>query len=359
MYIKNLRLQGYRNIDNIDINPSRGINVICGDNAQGKTNLLEGIWLFTGCRSFRGTRDCELVGFDKGFARAEMCFYSGGREQSAGIVIETCRQAKLNGVSLTSASRLMGEFLAVIFSPAHLSLIQDGPSERRKFLDMALCQTDRRYAKALSEYNRVLLQRNSLLKDIPGHSELLDTLDVWDEALAKAGAFILEERIKYAEKLKDIAGGIYSGLSSSKEELSLYYKRKLPEGLPQSSEPAETLKKSRREDILNGGTSYGIHRDDLTVNIDGISAREFGSQGQQRSGALALKLSEARIIKDITGEEPVVLLDDVMSELDASRQDYILNHIKGRQVFITCCDPPAGKRINEGNVYEIKKGSLV
>ncbi|MDR1629072.1 MAG: AAA family ATPase, partial [Oscillospiraceae bacterium] len=167
MKVNKLTLQGYRNIENIEIVPSDGINVVHGDNAQGKTNLLEGIWLFTGCKSFRGTKDTELVGFGQSFARLDMDFNAFGRDQNASIVIEMNRRASLNGVGLQSPARLMGEFLAVVFSPAHLSLVQAGPSERRKFIDTALGQLSRRYARALTEYNKVLLQRNYLLKDIP------------------------------------------------------------------------------------------------------------------------------------------------------------------------------------------------
>lgn len=359
MEISGLSVRGYRNIENMEICPSGGINIIYGDNAQGKTNLLEGIWLFTGCKSFRGTKDAELVGFNRSFARVDMGFRAFGRENDATIVIETNRSARLNGVQLTSAARLMGEFLAVVFSPSNLSLVKEGPSERRRFLDTALCQLSRRYAAAISEYNRVLLQRNSLLKDIPRHSELIDTLDVWDAALAAASVVILEERVKYVDKLKGIAREIYGGLSSSKEELNVYYKRRLPEGMRAGCEPEALLKSCRKDDILNGGTNYGIHRDDLGIDIDGRPAREFGSQGQQRSGALSLKLSEARIVRDVTGEQPIALLDDVMSELDLSRQDYILNHIKDWQVFITCCDPSAKLKAHSGNVFEIKKGTVI
>lgn len=359
MKIKKLSLKGYRNIKNMEIFPSEGINIIYGDNAQGKTNLLEGIWLFTGCKSFRGTKDTELVGFNQSFARLDMDFNAFDRDQNASIVIESNRRASLNGVQLSSAARMMGEFLAVVFSPAHLSLVQAGPSQRRRFLDTALSQVSRRYAAALTEYNKVLLQRNYLLKDIPRHSELLDTLDIWDFQLAGAAKVILEERISYTDKIKQIAKEIYGGLSSSTEEMSMSYQRKVPEGLPADSEPSLLLKQTRREDILSGSTNYGIHRDDLQIEINALSAREFGSQGQQRSSALALKLAEARIVKDFTGEQPIALLDDVMSELDPSRQDYILNHIQGWQVFITCCDPSAKLRMYKGSSFEVQKGNVV
>ena len=363
MIVNSLTVTDYRNIDYIKIAPSENVNVIFGENAQGKTNLLESIWLFTGCKSFRTKKDNELLGFEKDYAKNEIEYSAFGREQTAQLIIDKKRTAFKNGIELKSPAELIGEFYAVIFSPSHLSLIQDGPVFRRSFLDTALCQLKPNYAKGLARYKHTLEQRNALLKDIQFHSELYDTLDVWDEKLSSYGAAVVFERIKYSKELSKHANGIYSGISDGREELTVEYVNNTGLYVEDPYEIKEFLKErlrqTRRDDIFNKITGIGPQRDDLDIKINGLSARKFGSQGQMRSCALALKLSEANIIKETTGEEPVILLDDVMSELDINRQDYILNHISGRQVFITCCDPATVLRMCEGKTFHIEKGCLV
>lgn len=363
MLINSLSVIDYRNIDFIKINPSENINIIFGENAQGKTNLLESIWLFTGCKSFRTKKDSELTGFEKDFAKNEIEYFAFGREQTATLLIDKKRKAIKNGIELRSPAELIGQFYAVIFSPMHLSLIQDGPINRRAFLDTALCQLKPNYAKGLARYKHTLEQRNALLKDIQFHSELYDTLDVWDEKLSSYGAAVVFERIKYSKLLSKHADEIYYGISDGKENLTVEYVNNTGMYIEDPYEIKnfllERLHQTRRDDIFNKITGIGPQRDDLEIKIDGLSVRKFGSQGQKRSCALALKLSEANIIKEITDEQPVILLDDVMSELDIKRQDYILNHINGRQVFITCCDPATVLRMCEGKTFHIEKGSLI
>ena len=362
MIINSLSISDFRNIDYIQISPSENVNIIFGENAQGKTNLIESVWLFTGCKSFRSKRDSELVRFETEYAKNGKEYFAFGREQNAEIIIDKKRHAKKNGIELKSPSQLIGEFYAVIFSPSHLSLIQEGPVNRRKFLDTALCQLKPFYAKGLAKYAHTLEQRNALLKDIQFHSELYDTLDVWDDKLSSYGAAVVSERIKYVKLLSENAREIYYGLSSGREDFSVEYINNT--GL--YSEDAyeikdfllKRLRETRRDDIYNKITGVGPQRDDLNIKIKGISARKFGSQGQQRSCALALKLSEANIIREITGEEPVILLDDVMSELDLSRQDYILNHLENRQVFITCCEPSV-LNLSGAKAFHIEKGCLI
>ena len=363
MLINSLSVIDYRNIDFIKINPSENINIIFGENAQGKTNLLESIWLFTGCKSFRTKKDSELTGFETDFAKNEIEYFAFGREQTATLLIDKKRKAIKNGIELRSPAELIGQFYAVIFSPMHLSLIQDGPINRRAFLDTALCQLKPNYAKGLARYKHTLEQRNALLKDIQFHSELYDTLDVWDEKLSSYGAAVVFERIKYSKLLSKHADEIYYGISDGKEKLTVEYVNNTGMYIEDPYEIKnfllERLHQTRRDDIFNKITGIGPQRDDLEIKIDGLSVRKFGSQGQKRSCALALKLSEANIIKEITDEQPVILLDDVMSELDIKRQDYILNHINGRQVFITCCDPATVLRMCEGKTFHIEKGSLI
>lgn len=363
MNIKSLEVVSFRNIEKEIIEPCEGVNIIYGDNAQGKTNLLESIWLFTGCRSFRGSKDNELINFNAKKSLMSLDFFGYDREQNICLEIEKGRKFLLNGVKINSASKIMGEFLAVVFSPVHLSLVKDGPFERRKFLDIAISQLKPKYASTLSQYNKALSQRNVLLKDICYHSELYDTLDVWEERIAFYAGEIIRQRVGYINKLTSFCSEIYGGISCGKEKLRLSYFQQCPAYGDNRQELYENIRhllfQSRKNDIATGYTSVGPHRDDIEIKIDGLSARSYGSQGQQRSAALALKLGEAAVIKNFTGQQPVALLDDVMSELDVSRQNYILNHIKDWQVFITCCDPASVKNLKYGKAFEMKNGICI
>lgn len=358
MQIRRLETDGYRNLEAGAFIPSPDVNILYGDNGQGKTNLLEAIWLFTGGRSFRGAKDAELTAFDREAASLSLTFIAGGREQEAAIAIRKRRSAVLNGIAQPAASRLAGVFCAVVFSPVHLSLIKDGPEGRRRFLDAAYCQLRPGYVSTLSEYHRALIQRNALLRQMRREngpfSLYEDLLDAWDARLGQAGTRVEAARAAYVRKIQPLAAGIYDGLSRGKETLSLAMtgSQEDPASLPQR------LRRARAADIAAGFTTVGPHRADLEVRINGKSGRAFGSQGQQRSAVLALKLAEASLLKEVTGEQPVALLDDVMSELDVSRQDYILNHIEGWQVFITCCDPFAVRRLAGGRTFHMEAGRL-
>lgn len=362
MLVNQLEIKNFRNIEYTGISPCEGINIIYGENAQGKTNLLESIWLFSGCRSFRGSKDNEIINFNSTRANLYMDFFAYDRKQNASLEISEGRKFILNGVKLKASSQIMGEFLCVVFSPEHLSLVKDGPYERRRFLDVAISQLKPKYAVTLSQYNKAINQRNILLKDIAYHSELYDTLDIWEDRIAFFGSEIIRQRYGYINKLSLYANEIYDGLSSEREKLNIGYKQQAIIEGDSKQELYENLKvqlyQSRRNDLVTGSTSIGPHRDDLSIKIDGLSARNFGSQGQQRSCALALKLGEAAVVKNFSGEQPVALLDDVMSELDINRQNYILNHIKDWQVFITCCDPANLKNLKDGKKFLMKDGRL-
>ncbi|MGX8700879.1 DNA replication/repair protein RecF [Caproiciproducens sp.] len=353
MIIQHLEAENYRNIRRCVIIPQNGINIIYGKNAQGKTNLLEAVWLFTGGRSFRGTKDADLVLQGEAGARLGLEFFSGERGQTAEITIENGRRnAVLNGIPQKNASGLVGKFFSVIFSPEHIALVREGPSRRRDFMDAALCQIKPGYAALLSRYHHTLIQRNTLLKDIPRHAELMDTLEIWDEKLASYGEAIVLGRTDYIRKIREPVKEIYAGISQHTEIIDLTY-QKSAENLKKA------LKAARREDVALGHTSVGPHRDDMDIAIDLRPARTFGSQGQKRSAVLALKLAEAEMLYRQTGERPVVLLDDVMSELDSGRQDYLLNHLDRCQVFITCCEPGAIQRLREGALFEMDGGTLI
>ena len=355
MTVTEISYRNFRNLETCTLAPSDGVNIIYGENAQGKTNLLEGIWLFSGMKSFRGAKDAELIRFGSEFGRLKMSFHAGGRDQKAEITVAAKRKAKLNGVELPSCAGLIGKCRAVVFSPSFLSIVKNGPEERRKFLDAAVCQIRPGYANLLAEYNRLLKQRNSLLKDIPIEPALLDMLDVIDERMTDAGERLVQERKSYIGELLPSVRRIYDGFSGGNEEMDVCYVEKEAENGPL----ADRLKANRKQDIINKTTSVGPHRDDVDIRINDISARSFGSQGQQRSCAIALKMGEAEVMKNFTGEQPTVLLDDVMSELDANRQDFILNHIIDRQVFITCCEPSTVLRLCGGKTFHIAHGELL
>lgn len=363
MYVNEIKIENFRNIDFMGIFPHREINVIYGQNGQGKTNLLEAIWLFTGCKSFRNSKDSELIQFDRENSKISMSFETALRENHASIFIEKRRIANLNGINLDSPRELIGKYYSVVFSPIHLSLIKDGPVNRRKFIDTAISQTDNLYAKKLTYFNHLITQKNALLKNAAENSSLLDTLDIWDEKIALAGADVIVDRINYIKMLQVKASEIYSGISGEKENLTIKYLSNVRYESEEKKDIAriyfESMLKHRPNDLYLKSTTSGPHRDDIEILINGISARKFGSQGQQRSASLSLKLGEAEIIKDLKGEHPVILLDDVMSELDSTRQNYILNKMTGKQVFITCCEKETISRLDVGKVFRIENGKAV
>jgi len=350
--VQRLSWKNFRNLPSGEFDPCGGVNVIYGQNAQGKTNLLEAMWLFTGERSFRAAKDAELIRREESSAQLKMNFYSERREQTAQITVaDGRRSAELNGVPKGTCSSLTGKFCAVVFSPEHLSLVSGGPALRRSFADSALCQIKPGYAALLSGYNRTLFQRNALLKDIPHHAELMDTLSVWDDRLCQFGEKIIFQRTAYLDALSSPAAGFYSGISANRETLSLSY-------LKSADDLRQALFAGRNEDILNGHTGTGPHRDDIEISVDGMNARAYASQGQKRSAVLALKLAEAELLNRMNGEKPVVFLDDVMSELDSNRQNYLLNHLTEFQVFLTCCEPGVARMMKNGALFQMENGML-
>lgn len=354
MKINSLICKNFRNIENLEIFPFDEMNVICGENAQGKTNIIEAIWLFTGAKSFRGAKDNEFIKFGTEKASITLNFESFGVKNEAKIIIDSQKKAFLNEKQLKSTSLLAGNFNAIVFSPTDLSLVKDGPNARRKFLDIAIGQLKPSYINVLREYMRAVTQRNKIIKEYKYDSTLSIMLDVFEEEIANNGAKIIKERKEYTEKIKEFLPNIYEGISSGKEELRIEYISSLKE-----ENLREELLKMRKEDMYSGVTSIGPHRDDLDFKINNISLRSFGSQGQKRSVALALKLAEAEIIKKDVGECPVILLDDVMSELDVNRQNFVLNHIKGMQSFLTCCEDFMLKSLQNGKKFTIYNGRTV
>ncbi|HCC35888.1 MAG TPA: DNA replication and repair protein RecF [Ruminococcaceae bacterium] len=358
MTVCKIELENFRNIEKCGFEPGEGVNIIYGENAQGKTNLLEAVWMFTGMRSFRGAKDSELVSFGKERASAEIAFFSQGRRQSAELKIKSKRELCKNGVAVKSPAEMAESFPAVVFSPAHLMLVRGGPAERRRFLDTALAQLRPKYAGLLLEYKRALDQRNALLRDAPGHTELFDMFELFERRMAETAAKIINYRLRYIAALNETAPAVYGGLSRGRENLSAAYSFEIPDGGAVEF-IISALAESREHDIRTGWTSVGPHRDDLVLSVDSLSARQFGSQGQARSAVLALKIAEAVILGRFSGEKPAALLDDVMSELDAGRQEYILNHIEGWQIFITCCEPETVKRLMGGKAFKMDQGRII
>ena len=353
MIVLNLECKNFRNLEEICLNPCESMNVICGENAQGKTNLIEAIWLFTGAKSFRGAKDKDFVKFGLQKSVLSLSYKSEGIENSAKIEISDKKTAFFNENRQKSVSNLAGKFNAIVFSPNDLSLVSEGPSKRRKFVDTAIGQIYPTYIKILKDYTRAVVQRNQIIKDFKYDSTLSVLLDVFEAEIAENGAKIINIRKRYLNALDEFLPNLYDGISKGKEILETKYISNCSDNL------LEELKNSRREDMYSGVTSCGPHRDDIEFKINGISARSFGSQGQKRSVALAVKLAEAEVIRNKTGECPVILLDDVMSELDKTRQNFVLNHIEGMQSFLTCCDESNIENLKRGKKFIIRNGGIV
>ncbi len=352
MLIYNLNCKNYRNLSDINIPFSERMNVICGENAQGKTNILEAVWLFTGAKSFRNTADSEFIKFGETAASVKIKFNGQKTDNDAEIRFGDKKTAFFNGKKLSIPSKLAGNFSAVVFSPTDLQIINGGPEKRRRFIDVSIGQLYPQYIDFLREYIRAVKHRNEIIKEYKYDATAAIMLDTFETEIAFLGGKVTDYRKKYVSSLLKYLPEIYDGISSGREDISVFY--------GSTAENLEAaLKESRKTDKFTGTTSVGPHRDDLVVKIKGVSARGYGSQGQQRSAAIALKLAAAEVIKEHTGEYPVCLLDDVMSELDVKRQNYILNHIESCQSFITCCDPSNTERLKSGKIIEVREGRVV
>lgn len=365
MKVISLSLENFRNITELELCAHPKMNILYGDNAQGKTNIIESIWLFTGQKSFQGATDRKMILNTENYSNLKLNFEDEQREQQIKLRLEEKKRTiSVNSVPIKTNTELSGKFLAVIFSPIHLEIAAEGPGVRRRFLDDAISQMNSKYADYLKQYEKILEQRNSLLKDINKFPSLEMTLDVWDLQLSKIGTILTIYRNDYIKYLKEYGRDIYNGFS--KEKMEMYYQSTIFQDVENIDKYTdsnvniyyEKLKDAREKDLILKYTSVGIHRDDLIIEIDDMPVREFGSQGQKRSIVLTLKLAEAKILKQITGESPVVLFDDVLSELDENRQAYLLNNLEDFQVFITCCDPANTTRHKEGKVFHIKNGQI-
>lgn len=354
MQAENIKIKNFRNIENAELVFDPKINVISGENAQGKTNILESLWLFCGAKSFKTSKDTAFLKFGEKDGFTELNFISGGIKHNAKMHFGEERTAELDNKKLKNTSMLAGSFNAVVFSPSDLSLVSGGPDKRRRFLDTTIGQLYPNYINILRKYGRAVMQRNRIIKEYKYDPSVAIMLDVFEDEIAENGRKIIEHREKFLKKLNEVFPEIFWGLSGGREKIMSLYVAKT-----ESILLLNELKKARREDSLSGVTTVGPHRDDIEFKINGISARAFGSQGQKRSVAIGLKLASLSVFYELSGEYPVCLLDDVMSELDEARQNYILNHVKDWQTFITCCDPSTVTRLSSGKVFTIKEGRVV
>ena len=357
MYIKSLELNDFRNYDKVSIKFDKGINILYGNNAQGKTNILEAIYLCSTTKSHRGNKDKEVIRFGCKESHIRALFNKNEVDYQIDIHLRTekSKGIAINGVKLKKAAELLGLANDIIFSPEDLSIIKNGPSDRRRFVDAELCQLDKVYLYNLTNYNKIVNQRNNLLKDILIHPELRDTLDVWDMQLVNIGNKIIERRKLFVDQLNEIISDIHNNISGGKEELEIIYDPNV-----NTEEYEEKLKKHREKDIRYKLTSVGPHRDDFIFLINEIDTKKYGSQGQQRTAALSLKLAEIRLVEKIAGSTPILLLDDVLSELDGGRQNYLLNSIKNIQTIVTCTglDEFINSRIEINKIFKITEGTV-
>lgn len=365
MIIKKIALNGWRNYDWETVEFSPDINVITGQNAQGKTNLLEAVYMLSCGKSFRTRYDKELIGFDYSSAEILADIESHGREQTVRIDLSqgSAKRIKVNSVKKTSSE--LSEILnVVLFCPDDLNLIKEGAAVRRKLLDNAISQIRPKYAELLSDFNRYYENKIRILKDWREKPSLLDTLDEFSDGICRTSAQLIRYRAAFSERLNREAAPIHREFSGSGENLEIKYKTVSTVTNPLASakeiyyEICDHQEKHRSAEIDSGLCLTGAHKDDLEIMINGNNARAFASQGQTRTAALSLKLAEREILLEETGEYPILLLDDVLSELDDKRQSFVLNRIGGGQTLITCCEPEDITEKTGGRVINIHKGKI-
>ena len=350
MYIKTIKLQNFRNYKNQEITLSPKINIFYGDNAQGKTNILEAIFLCAFGKSFRTAKEKELILLEESFLQTEINYQKSDREGKIKISLANKKQIEVNGVKIKKLSELLGNLNIVVFTPDDIQILKSGPAERRRFLDMMIGQLRPNYVHALNNYKNTIEQRNNYLRQIKEENKPEEMLEIWDEKLAEYAEIICRYRIDFMEKLKNKIKEIHEQITN--EDIKLEYVTECEK----KEIYLELLKQRRKLDIIKGYTTKGIHRDDFKVFINEKEIGIYGSQGQHRTAILSLKLAELYVIYDEIGEYPILLLDDFMSELDEKRRTSFLENIKDTQVIITCTDK---MQIQNGQVFYVKSGEVV
>jgi len=357
MIIEKLELNNYRNYDRLDIDFSKGTNILYGDNAQGKTNILESIYVCSTTKSHRGSKDKEIINFKEKESHIKLIVNKNDISFRIDMHLKKNmpKGIAINGISIKKASELFGIVNVVFFSPEDLDIIKRGPSERRRFIDLELCQLDKIYVNNLVNYNKCLNQRNKLLKEMDYKPELEETLDIWDEQISIYGSKIIERREAFVKQLNDIIYSIHSNLTAHKEKLTIIYEKCI-----EKENLYNNLVKNRKRDIMHKITSVGPHRDDISFYDKNIDIKKYGSQGQQRTAALSLKLAEIELVKKVIHDTPILLLDDVLSELDKNRQNHLLNSLSDVQTFITCTglDELVENNFSINKIYKVVEGKI-
>lgn len=359
MKISRILLKDFRNYSSLDMDFSPEVNLLYGDNAQGKTNLLESVFLLATTKGLRSIKDSEMIRL--GTEDAHLCAWleKNGVPHKIDMHLKLGRtkSVAIDGIPIRRSADLMGLMHTIAFSPDDLSMIKNGPGERRRFMDLELCQLSPVYCRNLTDYNKILKQRNQLLKQLDVRSDYMDTLDVWDEQLVRYGIPIIRERQKFIEDLAELVQEKMNRITEEKEFLKLHYECDVAE-----EEFLKSLQKNRQRDVLQRQTSHGPHRDDVGFYINDLNVRQFGSQGQQRTVVLALKLAELQLVKRRINDTPILLLDDVLSELDRSRQLKLLSEISNVQTIVTCTGMEEfvayRKEDPIGRIYYVKNGTV-
>ena len=357
MFVESLALDQFRNYERLEIRLSPGINILYGDNAQGKTNILEALYLCSTTKSHRGGKDREMIRFGSEEAHLRMMLSRDGISHKVDMHLKSSKTKgiAIDGLPIRRSGELFGLVHMICFSPEDLSMIKNGPAERRHFLDMELCQLSQVYLHDISAYNRVVNQRNNLLKQIGFNEALKDTLDVWDAQMLEYGCRVIRARRDFVDKLNGWVMPLHEKLTGGRESLSLLYRPSVTE-----EDFAQRLFFQRDNDIRLKASGLGPHRDDIAFMSGEIDLRKYGSQGQQRTAALSLKMAEIELVRQLIGDLPVLLLDDVLSELDANRQNCLLDCIRDIQTVITCTglDEFVGRRFNIDRVFQVQAGRV-
>ena len=361
MYIKSLELQDFRNYENLDIEFHPNVNLILGNNAQGKTNLIESIYLTSLGKSFRTSNDYEMIKFGSKFFRVKVDAEKKFEDVSVEMAVsKESKAVKINGRKIKKISELLEHIYIVVFSPEDLKIVKEEPEKRRKFIDRELSMIKPIYFNNLARYKKVLLQRNTMLKEMNPN---LSLLQVWDTELISYGVKIIQARAEFIKKLNKISAEIHHGITNGKEKLVIQYESNIPVMKDEHEQREifeDKIADSMEKDMMRGTTSIGPHRDDLKITINGIDIRKYGSQGQQRTAALSLKLAEIMLIKDETDEDCILLLDDVLSELDEERQQYLINSLSNIQMFITSAElsEKVKSKLPEGKTFFVENGHI-
>ena len=357
MIIKSIELCNFRNYEREEFHFHEGTNVLYGDNAQGKTNVLEAIFVGGTTKSHKGSKDSDMI--MKGREEAHLRYFVEKRDCTYKVEIHMrkgrTKGIAIDGLPISSSKELMGLCNIIFFSPEDLGIIKDGPEQRRRSMDMELCQMNKAYLYYLTQYKKILKQRNALLKQIQQNSNLKETLEIWDEQLVEQGSKLIEIREQFVQEIAAIMKEKHRNLTGGQEDIEVKYKPNCP-----AKDFSRQLFMEGERDVVLGTTTVGPHRDDIQFFINGQEVKVYGSQGQKRTAALSLKMAEIEIVEKTIGEKPILLLDDVLSELDRNRQNYLLENIKGIQTIITCTglEEFVTNGININQTFEIVNGKI-